>query len=106
MSFAAATPTRRRTIPCRHPDRRRRHGRFHRQLSQHDVTVPVTCCIDRDRQCGDQPLGRQMSVTKDPEANWAATFVASLDLAKQGEVVLGQGEETIHVAPAQDPSPP
>jgi len=24
-----------------------------------------------------------MSVTKDPEANWAATFVASLDLAKQ-----------------------
>ena len=32
-----------------------------------------------------------MSVTKDPEANWAATFVASLELAKQGEVVLGQG---------------
>jgi segregation and condensation protein A len=41
-------------------------------------------------------------------SGWAATFVAGLELAKQGEVVLGQGEdfETIHVAPAHDPSPP
>jgi segregation and condensation protein A len=34
-------------------------------------------------------------------SGWAATFVASLELAKQGEVVLGQGDdfEPIHVAP-------
>ena len=38
-------------------------------------------------------------------SGWAATFVAGLELAKQGEVVLGQGGdfETIHVAPAHDP---
>jgi segregation and condensation protein A len=35
-------------------------------------------------------------------SGWAATFVAGLELVKQGEVVLGQGEdfEPIHVAPA------
>jgi chromatin segregation and condensation protein Rec8/ScpA/Scc1 (kleisin family) len=35
-------------------------------------------------------------------SGWAATFVAGLEFAKQGEVVLGQGEdfEPIHVAPA------
>jgi segregation and condensation protein A len=34
-------------------------------------------------------------------SGWAATFVAGLELAKQGEVVLGQGDafEPIHVAP-------
>jgi segregation and condensation protein A len=33
---------------------------------------------------------------------WSSTFIAGLELAKQGEVVLGQGEdfEAIHVAPA------
>ena len=38
-------------------------------------------------------------------SGWAATFMAGLELARQGEVVLGQGEdfETIHVAPAHDP---
>jgi segregation and condensation protein A len=41
-------------------------------------------------------------------SGWAATFVASLELAKQGEVVVGQGEdfEPIQVTPARDPSPP
>jgi segregation and condensation protein A len=41
-------------------------------------------------------------------SGWAATFVAGLELAKQGAVVMGQGEdfEPIHVAPAHDPSPP
>jgi segregation and condensation protein A len=36
-------------------------------------------------------------------SGWAATFVAGLELAKQGEVVLGQGGdfETIYVAPAR-----
>jgi segregation and condensation protein A len=35
-------------------------------------------------------------------SGWAATLVAGLELAKQGEVVLGQGDdfEPIHVAPA------
>jgi segregation and condensation protein A len=35
-------------------------------------------------------------------SGWAATFVAGLELAKQGDVVLGQGGdfEPIHVAPA------
>jgi segregation and condensation protein A len=35
-------------------------------------------------------------------SGWATTFVAGLELAKQGEVVLGQGSdfEPIHVAPA------
>jgi segregation and condensation protein A len=35
-------------------------------------------------------------------SGWAATLVASLELAKQGEVVLGQGDDfkPIHVAPA------
>jgi segregation and condensation protein A len=39
-------------------------------------------------------------------SGWAATFMAGLELARQGEVVLGQGGdfETIHVAPAYDPS--
>ena len=39
-------------------------------------------------------------------SGWAATFMAGLELARQGEVVLGQGGdfETIHVAPANDPS--
>jgi hypothetical protein len=38
----------------------------------------------------------------------AATLVAGLELAKQGEVVLGQGGdfELIHFAPTHDPSPP
>jgi chromatin segregation and condensation protein Rec8/ScpA/Scc1 (kleisin family) len=33
----------------------------------------------------------------------SATFVASLELAKQGDVMMGQGEgfELIHVGPAQ-----
>ena len=41
-------------------------------------------------------------------SGWAATFMAGLELARQGEVVLGQGGdfETIHVAPAHDPPPP
>jgi segregation and condensation protein A len=35
-------------------------------------------------------------------SGWASTFIAGLELAKQGEVVLGQGGdfEAIHVAPA------
>jgi segregation and condensation protein A len=35
-------------------------------------------------------------------SGWASTFIAGLELAKQGEVVLGQGGdfEPIHVAPA------
>jgi segregation and condensation protein A len=35
-------------------------------------------------------------------SGWATTFVAGLELAKQGDVVLGQGGdfEPIHVAPA------
>ena len=39
-------------------------------------------------------------------SGWAATFVASLELAKQGEVVLGQRDvfETIQVAQARVPS--
>ena len=39
-------------------------------------------------------------------SGWAATLIVGLELARQGEVVLGQGEdfETIHVAPANDPS--
>jgi segregation and condensation protein A len=41
-------------------------------------------------------------------SGWAATFVAGLELAKQGDVVMEQEEdfEPIHVAPAHDPSPP
>ena len=41
-------------------------------------------------------------------SGWAATFMAGLELARQGEVVLGQGGdfEPIHIAPAQDPPPP
>jgi segregation and condensation protein A len=38
-------------------------------------------------------------------SGWGATFMAGLELARQGEVVLGQGEDfkPIHVAPACDP---
>jgi segregation and condensation protein A len=39
-------------------------------------------------------------------SGWAATFVAGLELARQGVVVLGQGEDfkPIHVASVHDPS--
>jgi segregation and condensation protein A len=39
---------------------------------------------------------------------WSSTLIASLELAKQGEVKLGQGEdfEPIHVAPTCGQSPP
>jgi segregation and condensation protein A len=39
---------------------------------------------------------------------WSSTLMASLELARQGVVVLEQGEDfkPIHVVPANDPSPP
>ena len=39
-------------------------------------------------------------------SGWSSTLIASLELDKQGEVVLGQEEdfETIHIAPARDHS--
>jgi segregation and condensation protein A len=47
----------------------------------------------------DEPSRR----TRLRRSGWAATLVAGLELAKQGEVALGQGEdfEPIHVAPAR-----
>jgi hypothetical protein len=40
-------------------------------------------------------------------SGWASTFIAGLELAKQGEVVLGQGGDfaAIPVAPASAGSP-
>jgi segregation and condensation protein A len=57
-----------------------------------------------DRLLPDQPseASEPLHRVRLRRSGWAATFVAGLELAKQGEVVLGQGGdfEPIHVAPA------
>ncbi len=54
-----------------------------------------------DQLLPDQPpdVGEPSRRARLRRSGWAATFVAGLELAKQGEVVLGQGEdfETIHL---------
>ena len=61
---------------------------------------------DQQRATG-RRYTRTAAAQRGPRHGWAVTFVAGLELAKQGEVVLEQGEdfEPIHVAPAHDPSP-
>jgi segregation and condensation protein A len=59
-------------------------------------------------EAGDPSAPVDARATLRRRSAWSSTLMASLELARQGAVVLGQGEdfEPIHVAPAHDRSPP
>jgi segregation and condensation protein A len=72
--------------------------RIRRRLAETPGGAPL------DRLLPDPPEqpGRDARETLRRRSAWSSTLIASLELAKQGEVELGQGEdfEPIHVAPA------
>jgi segregation and condensation protein A len=72
-------------------------ARILRRLADKPEGVALDQLLPDEVPDADEPSRR----TRLRRSGWAATFVAGLELAKQGEVVLGQGEdfEPIHVAP-------